>query len=261
MKMTLGSYRTTRVAVLRALSCALLWAIPANAVTITNVTTATVLFSDDFETGSFSPAVGAWTIIGPSVSVTNSTVPPDPGPAQGSFYARLFRDTGTINSQGNLRAALSTTQSTPGDVIRLRTMVYLPDDGVAFRAQIMLDDLDFNTARAWVAPDGAGHVLAVGPSFVQTDTGLHYTPNAWQEWDLEYAIGASTFSVSVNGHTASGFSSFTSGQLSDANLFNGDFSAGSFYLDAAVPEAGEPASAAVSACALSLIALFRRRST
>jgi hypothetical protein len=207
----------------------------ANAVTVTDLTTNTVLFHDDFENGvsTSSPSVGTWSIVGPDVTATNVPVP---GPAQGNFYAQLFRDSDT-NNQGNLRAQLTTPQTAIGDVIKLTLMLYLPSgtDGNP-RAQLMLDNGDFNTARAWFVPDGSGHVMAIGPGFVQTNTGLFYTPDSWQEWDLEYAIGASTFDLSVNGVPAFGFSSFTVGPVSFVDLFNGiDDPAGSIFLDA-VPQ-------------------------
>lgn len=175
-------------------------------------------------------------------------MPPAPGPAEGSFYAQLFRNSDTVD-QGNLQARLDAPQATAGDLIRLSMMVFLPDEGVDTRAQILLDDGDFGTARAWVVPDGAGNVLAVGPGF------------AWQEWDLEYAVGASTFSVTVNGVTASGFTSDTTGAVDDADLFNGARSpAGVFYLDA-VPAASTvaPEPGALGPAGLALLALAVRR--
>jgi hypothetical protein len=237
--------------------------LPAEAVSILNLTTNTVLFKDDFESGltPSSPSIGSWSIFGPDVTVTNAS---SPGPAQGSFYAQLFRDSDTTN-QGNLQAAISSVQATNGDLIRLSMMVFFPSTTDAdARAQLMLDNGDFNSARAWVIPDGAGHVLAVGPGFATTDTQLTYSTNTWQEWDLQYAIGASTFSVTVNGVTASGFTSATTGAVGFADLFNGIKNpAGSFYLDA-VPQlttaAPEPASLLFMASGLAVIGFARRGS-
>jgi hypothetical protein len=226
---------------------------PAKAVVITNVTTGTTLFRDDFESGSFSPSVGTENV-GPDVTVTNSTTPPAPGPAQGSFYAQLFRDSDT-NGQGNLFAHPSAVQATAGDLIRLSTMVFLPNDGGNARGVFILDDGNFNSARALVISDGAGHVIAeTGPNFSLVDTGVPYTPGVWQQWDLDYVIGSSTFGVSVDGVSASGFASHSVGQVSLGELFNGNHTAGTFWLDA-VPEP----SAALAVCLVGLLIPARRR--
>jgi hypothetical protein len=219
-------------------------ALPAMAVTVANITTATQVFFDNFENGlaANSPSAGTWSTIGPDVGLDNSV---SPGPAEGSFYASLFRNSDT-NKQGNLQAALSAVQSNPGDLIELTFMLYIPSasDGNA-RAQLLLDNGNFNSARAWVIPCGpvtvgscqAGHVGAVGPGFADTDTGLLYATDTWQEWNLFYVIGASTFDVQVNGVKATGFPSFTTGAVGFADLFNGIADpSGTFFLDA-VPAA------------------------
>jgi hypothetical protein len=207
-------------------------AVPAaNAVTISNVTTATTVFRDNFESGTFSPSVGLWSV-GSSVTVQSST---PPGAREGSFYAQLFRDSNTP-SQGNLDAILGTAQTNPGDHLRLDMMVYVPSSSdVNVRGQFILSDGDFNSARAWMRPDGAGNVIAVGPAFALIDTGLNYNTDVWQQWSFDYVIGAPTFDVSIDGLQATGLPSFTIGGVSRANLFNGSSTPGAFFIDA-VPE-------------------------
>jgi hypothetical protein len=226
----------------------------AKPVTITNVSSATTVFADTFELGTFSPSVGSWSI-GPSVTVVNSTIVPNPGAFQGSYYAQLFRDSNTAN-QGNLLAVPVSPQATNGNLIRLDMMVYLPSaTDINVRAQFILNDGDFNTARAWVRPDGNGNVIAVGgPGPSLTDTGLNYSTDVWQRWELDYVIGSSTFDVSIDGVRATGFLSATSGQVSAASIFNGSNSPGAFYLDSAVPE---PSATLLGA--MGLIALLSKR--
>jgi len=235
-------------------------AVPAHAVVISNLTSGTTLFLDNFETGGFSPSVGSWSIAGPDVTVTGAS---SPGPAEGSLYASLFRNSNQL-SQGNLQAAF-TTQSTAGDVIQLRMMVWVPNDGQDARGQFILDDGDFSSARAWIRPDGTGHVEAVGPGTSLINTGLTYTPGVWQEWDLTYAIGATSFTATVNGASASGLASFTSGNISHADLFNGVASpGGTLFLDAVPPAASvgstpEPSTLWFAPAGLLFFSMRRRR--
>src|SRR5262249_9392545 len=147
-----------------------------------------------------------------------------PGPAEGAFYVSVFRDSGTIN-QGNLRAGFL-SQSNPGDLIVLSFMLYLPSSSdVDARAQLILDNGDFSSARAWARPDGAGHVEALvqgpGNTLITQSLSLTYSTDLWQEWDLAYVIGSGTFSVTVGGSTVSSLTSFTNGAVSAADLFNG----------------------------------------
>jgi hypothetical protein len=194
----------------------------ARAITVTNETTNTVVFQDDFESGNFtSPAAGTWNI-GGEVTVTNSITPPNPGPFEGNFYARAFRDDQFTSGEGNLFANLSSAQSTPGDLIHMSVMLYIPNDGANARAAIGLSNGNVGVnGRAFVRSDGAGNVIGLGPGLGVFDTGLDYTPDAWQRWELEYAVGGATFNVRVNGVSAGPFASPTTGLVRSVDLFLG----------------------------------------
>ena len=153
----------TTAAILAAAAISIL-AVAARAVTITNLTTNTVVFHDDFESGNLlSPSVGTWSV-GSNVTVTNSTTPPNPGPAEGTFYARSFRDTQFVSGQGNMFANLSAAQTNPGDLIHISAMLYVPNDGANARAVFALDDGNAGTnGRAIIRSDGTGNVIALGP--------------------------------------------------------------------------------------------------
>lgn len=231
----------------------------AQAATVRNVTNSnTVVFYDNFEvvspvsntaaidnSGDFDPVAvtGTWSVTesdGQSmIQVTDSTTSPDPGSFEGQQYLRIFRSLDNNLTSHDLNGALTAPQTTPGDVIRLNTMVYIPNDGVNFRGQLALVGTSGDpggSGRAWARPDGAGNVMAVTSGGV-IDTGLDYTPGVWQEWRLEYAIGASTFSVTVNGSTASGLNSVSSGGVGFLWLVNGNNPTGSVYFDAIpIPE-------------------------
>lgn len=215
----------------------------SHAVTVTNLTSNTIVFAEDFESGVLAATVGAWEGFGPqgTITVLTGTSPPHPGPAEGASYLRVSR---SGNDTRDLYAQFGAPVSGTGDVVRLSTMVYLPDDGANTRLQLLLQDgQNFQTARAWVRPDGLGNVIVVhsapGGGFVLTDTGIDYTPGSWQRWDLTYTVGATTFDVSVGGFSALGLASYSAGPVSTAYMFNGNATPGFFYLDAVpVPEPG-----------------------
>lgn len=224
----------------------------SHAVTVTNLSSNTTVFADNFENGNLSASVGAWSRVGPSVGATNSATAPVPGPYEGDFYASVFRNSNT-SGQGDLVGTLSAAQSVPGDVVRLSVMLYVPSasEGVLARTNVFMADGDFINFRAWTRTDGAGNVLAVGPGFVHTDTGIDYITDTWQRWELTYEVGSTTFSVRVGNASASGFETYSVGQVSTVAFGNGSTVPGAFYLDAApVPE---PATYALMLAGLGLV--------
>lgn len=238
----------TRMPLAALMACAAA-ASPAHAITVTNLSTSTVLFNTNFESG-LVPSVGAWSVVGPSVSVTSSTTAPEPGPAEGASYLRLFRDTPNIVSQGQVLGVLSGVQAVAGQRIQLEAMVYVPDDGINVRLQLLLSGGAFTSARAWIRPDGQGNVVAVGPGFALSDTGIDYTPNVWQRWAVSYEVGSATFSANVAGVGVTGLTSFTSGSVAAIEFLNGSSVSGAVYVDA-VPE---PASLLMLALGLVVVA-------
>ena len=206
-------------------------AITAQATTITNVTTSTVVFSDDYEglgtsvshltpyqnDGDFDPvaSVGSWTDITEEVQdriqVTDSVLGPDPGASQGDNYLRVLR-TGDNNVA---YATLTSPQTTTGDVIHLETMFYV-------------DQLDVNPGvSSLTLYDSAGGLLSLTGFEVSgkvqnytsgySDTTLTFTPGAWNKVEIDYAVGASTYSVTVNGSTESGLGLYLSGSGGDVD--------------------------------------------
>jgi len=230
----------------------------------------TLMFFDNFESGDFNNATGGrWSFVQTGVTVTNAG---SPGANEGTEYAQLFRDNGTFASGGSLEGLIGTGTLpgdglTSGDVL-LRIMVYIPSasDGDA-RLQMRVESgnrglgvADFNTARAWVRPNGAGFVEAVGPGFGVTTTTVPYATDVWQEWDLDYVVGASTFTVSVNGISATGLQSLSSGSVDFIEFDNGIQSPGSVFLDAVNPGvASVPEPATVGLGAVGLCLLLARR--
>ncbi|HVU87564.1 MAG TPA: dockerin type I repeat-containing protein [Pirellulales bacterium] len=235
----------------------------AQAQSIQNLTTGQYVFYDNYSgvssvstvpapdtTGSYKPGpaaiIGSWitnldsTI--ESSQVTNSTTAPDPGGFAGANYLRLYRD--TSNEGGSVIGKVSAPITTTGQTVEERVMVYIPaaTDTLA-RAEFMMlgtttgSGTDYLTSPAFVYSDGSGGVKAVigdgnGGSQVAIETGLQYQTNVWQEWDLTYTIGSTTFSVTVGGQTVSGLNSLKVGSVGGTQFSNGnDTPGGSVYYD------------------------------
>jgi PEP-CTERM motif len=228
----------------------------ARATTVTNITTGTVVFSADYEgaaaslqpapddSGSYNPgvpAIGNWIYVAEDslhdIQVTSSTFSPDPGPTEGSQYLRIWRDPSFPGNAAD--GALSVDQTTSGDLIRLSQMFNSTAD---VGAQIGLvgtnsEPTFYNTAVAWVRPRTAsgGFWEAVGPGFALTNTGLPYTPG-WHEVDIDYVVGASTFSLTVDGATVSGLPSYAPGVVKGFHYGVGSQNATAYFDAVPVPE-------------------------
>ncbi len=163
--------------------------------------------------------------------------------------------------------------NTSGEVL-LRMMVYIPKNADAdARGQFILDSgnrnlgfPDFSTAPAWIRPNGAGFVEAIGLGFTLIPTTVPYATDVWQEWDIDYVVGASTFGFSVNGVSPSGIASLTSGSVDFFELNNGVASSGSLFVDAVLPPttdgpgSGVPEPSTFVCGAVGFAALWRRYS-
>lgn len=191
-------------------------AVHSDAVTITNVTTTQLLFSDDFESapgvsnaayldtsGDYDPvpSVGTWFLDENDgsaefdIQVTNvASNGVDPGPIQGSNYLRMDRSMG----EGPVRAeAEFDSQTTVGNVIRVETMFatpespdnrgnfefHAPDGTQVFRFTIDGED-------EYLQNIGAGSEVVA-----------NFTSGAWNHLVVDYEIGSDVYSITLNGKT------------------------------------------------------------
>ncbi len=166
---------------------------PPGALTVTNVTTGNLLFSDDFEdavVGNVPTATGPgnWTGVPVLDVVATGGVP---GAFEGVNYLSSKRTSTAVgNPQANFAA-----QTTPGDMIHAEFMMYLPtgtDSSI-----VLVGDNTFY--RGLFRPGFSGDgTVGYYDSTAYVLTELTYEPNTWQKWEVDYAIGAPTYRVTVN---------------------------------------------------------------
>lgn len=229
----------------------------ASATIIENVTAGTTVFADDYEgvtantlpapdtTADYLPVAttGTWNVDYSGTRLTQVANLASPGAAQGSNYLRIYRQHPDYDDGIRADGSLSTPQATTGDVLKFSTMVYLPSaTDVADRATIALSGTGFTTdARAFITTDGAGSVFCYDAGWAnKIDTGVNYQTDVWQQWDVTYAVGAGTFSLAIDGNSASGLTTMSAGSVGVVSMINNAYQqtvGGSVYFDAVpVPE-------------------------
>lgn len=240
------------------LGVALLGTSPASAAVI-NVTTGQTLFSDNFEglgsavshapfqdaSGDYNPvaSVGTWTIgegSAENIQVTDSVGSPDPGAYEGNNYLRIHRQEVTTSDQGLTQATFQ-TQSVTGQHIRIQEMVNIAPSGDLYPFYMHLggsSDRPCATIYAnGVAANGSiDYYYAAGDQVLAT--GLSFTPDQWQMWQVDYVIGDANFSLSIDGGTAVSLPTRAAGDLALVMFARGCAGEGSVYIDDVVPEPG-----------------------
>jgi hypothetical protein len=215
-------------------------AIPAMAFSITDVTTNTVLFAIDFENGTTAQAGTA--SFGSNAHVINAA---SPGPAEGSFYAELDACSFAC---GRLDASGYSLPSA-GDLIRMSAMLYIPSaTDTLFRADFELGHEGSPTAK--VFSNGSGGVEAgSGGSAV-----LNYLANKWQEWDIDFVVGGSTFTLCIDGSCTAALTA-TGSAVDTARVINASSLTGPLFVDgvAAVGQTPLPAALPLFASGLGAV--------
>jgi len=221
-----------------AIGLVLLLATPAAAVKVTNVTTDTLIFFENFETspngvstgnypdtsGDYDPDNGAypgdWSITEPDltgpvtnwqdVQVTNSTTTPDPGPFEGNNYGRFARTESTPTSD-----AVFGTPVTTGQTVRVDLMYTLSDGFTSSSAGFLLigDSNESSDQRLTTNTFTPGGNVRNHDSTGHTGSGLSYDTSQWNHLVLEYTVGetgdaliddvlvedANIFTLTING--------------------------------------------------------------
>lgn len=166
--------------------------------------------TDTFEDDTVgSPAVadtGTWTGAfgqGPNEQavVTNAGTP---GPANGSQYL-VLDNPNQVSDQPGLKATGGFADT--GDVLSFRSMVYLDSAMSEFNNPLGIRFSLSDTAKVFISrngdagntPLGSWHDWIYGTDFAGP-SGLLF--DTWQEWRLDYTVGATTATLTVAGTTA-----------------------------------------------------------
>jgi hypothetical protein len=195
---------TTGVALGLSVLCLAAYAPEAQAVKITNVTQGITLFdSGGFENDTVgqdaaTASPGVWSNTGlPVDKVATGGVP---GAFEGNNY--LSTERGFI-SAGNARAFFA-PQSTPGDLIHAEWMMWIPTTAdIGF----FLDDNSLGGNPMLQTRMGSGGPIVQHlniSTFDPLTPPLGYTPEVWQKWELDYTLGDSVFTVTIDGVSGEG---------------------------------------------------------
>ena len=157
------------------------------------------------------------------------------------------------HAAGELNGKATSVQSTVGDHIKISTMAYLPSatDYLA-RMQFVVTGTNAGTLgqyanddRLWFRPWGDGTIHGVlrtpdgsgGYNTSVYDITVPYQTDKWQEWDVDYVVGTSTYTLTVGGISQSGLPA-APGAVGGVCFVNSGASAGGYYLDAVstIPE-------------------------
>jgi PEP-CTERM motif len=228
----------------------------AQAVVITNTTTGTTVFdSQGFENdvpgGAAATAnPGFWSNGAASHDfvVTGGA----PGAFEGANYMSSTRDSA---GAGNVRAFLNAAETTAGDAIHAEWMMYITGPPLSDIGFFFTNAAGTNIGQARLGGNGLG---TVQDSWSGVITPGVYVAGAWQKWELDYTIGATTSTVTVDSGApvtliVPGGAANSTG-FGHLSLFhNGNQT---FYLDS-VPE---PTTAGlVGLCGLGLVGRRRRQ--
>ena len=178
---------------------------------------------------------GTWSFAGDDnytdLQVTDHIGDGDPGAAEGDKYLRIRRSLYvSFHCMENFAA-----QTTAGNQIHLEQMLYVAA-GSGLGVQLIGWGEDGTTPRINLFNDGS--TLYGYSQGTMTPISNGFAKGKWQKWELDYAIGGSTFDLTINGVKASGLATHTAGGLAGFDFVQ-EIVGGALYLDAApIPEPG-----------------------
>jgi hypothetical protein len=236
---------------------------------ITGVASGAVVYQDNFDNVSVglftfpSPQVGTW-VSGNSVVRTGTVVPPS-----APNYLRNDRNGDAQPIIAGMKGDLAGSPLLPGTPVHAEAMMYAFDGYPVFGLNV-----DATNLYPWDAASGDGVVIlsgspggttvyAVGPTGGLVATGLSHQINAWEKWEIDYVVGASSFDVTVGGNTVSLGAPYMKNSAATsvgAMFFDAFAGTTKVFIDDLVVEAGiVPEPATLSLLGLSGLVLVGRR--
>jgi hypothetical protein len=181
-------------------------------------------------------SVGTWSLTDPlfdSIQVTDYVSSPFPGAAEGTKYLRIVRTNGGAEPRATMNFA---AQATAGDQIHWEGMIYTPVDTNTPIQILGNDGALFNVLTNYSDNPGAiASYVGVWPP--ATSSSVTYSAAKWQKWAIDYTIGASSLTLSVDGNSDT-LATIGSGSLSSISFISSAFGTGC-YIDAVpTPEPG-----------------------
>jgi hypothetical protein len=144
-----------------------------------------------------------------------------PGPYEGKRFLSISRATTGTGAKGTLSIA----QTTTGQVIHCELMIHIPSRNgsgtanPAFACQVLVGPGDRIILSNGQIASGGGDVLNYAGS--HRPTGLRFAADTWQRWEIDYAVGAATFNLAIDGEVATGLAANAPGDVGEIWLTNG----------------------------------------
>ncbi|MBN1394975.1 MAG: PEP-CTERM sorting domain-containing protein [Pirellulales bacterium] len=171
----------------------------------------------------------------------------DPGAYAGSNYLRHYRGSDTA---GYMAQIVQTPQDA-GDLIHWEMMYYISE---VANGSALTYFRNFNTSKIAfyfeAGKDASDNLIIRNSATTGVGiSGITYEIDKWQKWEVDYVVGASTYSLTVDGTTVSGISVSDSTAGFNAvsyGMFASNYNNGPWHMD----EVPEPSTLALLGCGL-----------
>ncbi len=198
-------------------------AVAASVFMIASAAQAAVVFTDNFEAGGGTGDTGGNQPIadlgsysfGGSASLVTDQGTSGIAPHAGGGLQFLVQDRALDGAPSSFVAAykaLSTSAAVAGDDVHAEFYAYIVDSNQNYLTMALKSPS--TTGNPWDQFDTVGTAQAIGsvagdpvwnyPGNPLNPTGLVHVPNSWQKWEVDYTVGDPTYTLTIDGNSASG---------------------------------------------------------